>query len=140
MSLTGRKNPKYDIMVFHAMCMVMANLLESAVLPDKKINRQTIKYLSKQLFLELQKPVDSLLLELRVEGIKTGDEDLQDYIIDGTNVASHIHIAAVAMEHFFRLSMQITDLEDVRRNTLFAQMNSLLISYGLEAMDISIFD
>lgn len=140
MSLTGRKNPKYDIMVFHAMCMVMANLLESAVLPDKKINRQTIKYLSKQLFLELQKPVDSLLLELKVEGIKTGDENLQQYIIDDTNVASHIHIAAVAMEHFFRLSMQITDLPDVRRNTLFAQMNSLLISYGLEAMDISIFD
>lgn len=140
MSLTGRKNPKYDIMVFHAMCMVMANLLESAVLPDKKINRQTIKYLSKQLFLELQKPVDSLLLELKVEGIKTGDEKLQQYIIDDTNVASHIHIAAVAMEHFFRLSMQITDLEDVRRNTLFAQMNSLLISYGLEPMDISIFD
>lgn len=140
MSLTGRKDPKYDIMVFHAMCMVMANLIEGALIPNKKINKHKIKMLSRQLFEELQRPVDSLLLELKIEGIRTGNEDLQRGTLDDTNIASHIHIAAMAMEHFFRLSMQITDLPRVKSNTLFAQMNSLLISYGLEPMDVSIFD
>lgn len=134
-----RNDPKYNVLVFHALCGMMANFMESNQLP-KQIDKHTIKFLSKQLFEALQKPVNDMLLQIKIEGIKEGDEALQQGITEDVDIPEVLHISAIAMEHFFRLSLQITDLPEVRKNTLFTQLNSLLISYGLETMDISIFD
>lgn len=131
-----RNDPKYNVLVFHALCGMLANFMESNPLP-KRINKHTIKYLSKQLFEALQQPADSMLLQIKMENIKEGQEQDSTEAMDVTDA---LHIGAVGMEHFFRLSLQIMDLPEVKKNTLYAQLNSLLISYGLETMDISIFD
>jgi hypothetical protein len=106
---------------------MLANFMEEHPLP-KYIEKHKIKYLSKQLFEALQQPADKLLTSLK-------NEHAEDAEITGL-----LHLSAVGMEHFFRLNMQISDLDEVRKNTLIAQLNSLLISYGIETMDIKIYE
>lgn len=138
MATLRRNHPKYDIIVFHGICGMMLNLMEASVLPDRQINKQKIKYLSKQLFEALQEPVDKLLMDIKKQGLAVGDDQLAQGITEDVDIPEVLHISAVAMEHFFRLSLQITDMDEARKNTLFAQLNSLLISYGLEPMDITL--
>lgn len=134
-----RSSAKYNVLVFHALCGMLTNFMEEKRLP-KQIDKHKIKYLSKQLFEALQEPVDQMLLEIKKKGLEEGNELLAQGITEDVNIPEVLHISAIGMEHFFRLNMQICDLPDVKKNTLFAQLNSLLISYGLETMDISIFD
>lgn len=122
-----RSDPKYNLLVFYGLCGMLANFMEEKPLP-KYVTKQKIKYLSKQLFEALQEPADRLLTKINSEQVEDGE------------ITSLLHTSAISMEHFFRLNMQISDLEEVRKNTLIAQLNSLLISYGLESMDIKIFD
>lgn len=122
-----RSSSKYNLLVFHGLCGMMANFMEEHPLP-KYIEKHKIKYLSKQLFDALQQPADKLLTSLKNEQVENEE------------ITGLLHLSAVGMEHFFRLNMQISDLDEVRKNTLIAQLNSLLISYGLESMDVTIFD
>lgn len=133
-----RSHPKYNVVVFHAFCGMLANFMEENKLP-KFINKHKIKHLSNQLFIELQKPTDRLLFELKKEGMINDDEALINGITDEVDIPEVLHLGAMGMEHFFRLTLQINDLPDVKMNTLLAQINSLLLSYGLETMDVSLF-
>ena len=45
-------------------------------------------------------------------------------------------IATTAMEHYFRLSLQIEDMDDIKKQGLTTQLNIFLKSYGLETMDV----
>ena len=133
-----RNHPKYNVIVFHAFCGMLANFMEENKLP-KFIDKHKVRYLSNQLFTELQKPTDRLLFEIKKEGLIKDDENLIRGVTDEVDIPEVLHMSAMGMEHFFRLSLQITDMSPVKKNTLFAQLNSLLIGYGLETMDINIF-
>lgn len=137
--VASRNSAKYNVLVFHALCGMITNFMEEKPLP-KQIDKHKIKYLSKQLFEALQEPVDKMLLEIKKKGLEEEDELLAQGITEDVNIPEVLHISALGMEHFFRLNMQICDLPEARKNTLLIQLNSLLISYGLETMDISIFD
>jgi thioester reductase-like protein len=108
---------------------MMTNFLEENILPDKSLVKQRIKLLTNQLYSELQKPVDHFLLELKEDGH-------QDGVYEGQDMTELFQIATTAMEHYFRLSLQIEDMDDIKKQGITTQLNIFLKSYGLETMDI----
>lgn len=124
-----RNHRKYNLIVYHALCGMMTNFLDESVLPDKSLVKHRIKLLTNQLYQELQKPVDHFLTELKTEGH-------QDGIYEGQDMTELFQIATTAMEHYFRLSLQIEDMDDIKKQGITTQLNIFLKSYGLETMDI----
>ena len=124
-----RNHKKYNLIVYHALCGMMTNFLEEAVLPDKSLVKQRIKLLTKQLYDELQKPVDDFLVKLKKDGYEGA-------VYEGQDMTELFQIATIAMEHYFKLSLQIEDMDDIKKQGLTTQLNIFLKSYGLEAMDI----
>lgn len=127
MAVLPRDHPKYNLTVYLTLCQFMADFIEDKVVRDP-LYKQKIKFLTKQLVEALQQPVDRLF-RMQMD--------------DGEGFATEEHltqfeVAANAMEHFFKLSMQIEDLEPVRKQGLITQLNILLLSYGLETMDVPI--
>jgi hypothetical protein len=108
---------------------MMTNFLEEAVLPDKSLVKQRIKLLTKQLYDELQKPVDDFLVKLKKDGYEGA-------VYEGQDMTELFQIATIAMEHYFKLSLQIEDMDDIKKQGLTTQLNIFLKSYGLETMDI----
>lgn len=124
-----RKHRKYNLLVYYAMCGMMTNWIEENIIPDKIIYRHKVKMLTKQLHEELLKPVDDFYKKLKEEGHEDGQ-------FQGQDMTDLFHIATIAMEHYFRLSLQIEDMDDVRKQGLVTQMNILLKSYDLETLDV----
>lgn len=124
-----RKHRKYNLLVYYAMCGMMTNWIEENIIPDKIIYRQKVKLLTKQLHEELLKPVDDFYKKLKEEGHENGQ-------FQGQDMTDLFHIATIAMEHYFRLSLQIEDMDEVRKQGLVTQMNILLKSYDLETLDV----
>ena len=122
-----RNSPKYSLLVYIALTGMMTNFIEEHVIPDKSMNKQKIKLLTSQLHTELLKVVDNFFLR-----IKNDDE------YDKLEITEQFHIATIAMEHFFRLSLQIEDLDDMKKQGLVTQLNILLVSYGLETIEIPV--
>jgi hypothetical protein len=108
---------------------MMTNWLEENVIPDKMLNKQKVKMLTKQLHLELLKPVDEFYKKLKEDGYEDG-------VYDNENLTDLFHIATIAMEHYFRLSLQIEDMDEIRKQGLVTQLNILLKSYDLETLDV----
>jgi hypothetical protein len=106
---------------------MMTNFIEEHVIPDKSMNKQKIKLLTSQLHTELLKVVDNFFLRIK------NDDDY-----DKLEITEQFHIATIAMEHFFRLSLQIEDLDDMKKQGLVTQLNILLVSYGLETIEIPV--
>lgn len=125
--LLPRKHPKYSLLVYIALTGMMTNFIEEHVIPDKSMNKQKIKLLTSQLHTELLKVVDNFFLRIK------NDDDY-----DKVEITEQFHIATIAMEHFFRLSLQIEDLDDTRKQGLVTQLNILLVSYGLETIEIPV--
>jgi hypothetical protein len=124
-----RKHRKYNLLVYYALCGMMTNWLEENVIPDKMLNKQKVKMLTKQLHLELLKPVDEFYKKLKEDGYEDG-------VYDNENLTDLFHIATIAMEHYFRLSLQIEDMDEIRKQGLVTQLNILLKSYDLETLDV----
>lgn len=124
-----RKHRKYNLLVYYAMCGMMTNWIEENIIPDKIIYRHKVKMLTKQLHEELLKPIDDFYKRLNEEGHEDGQ-------FQGQDMTDLFHIATIAMEHYFRLSLQIEDMDDVRKQGLVTQMNILLKSYDLETLDV----
>ena len=124
-----RKHRKYNLLVYYALCGMMTNWIEEHIIPDKVINRQKVKMLTKQLHLELMKPVDDFYKRLKEEGYEDGQ-------FQGQDMTDLFHIATIAMEHYFRLSLQIEDMDEIRKQGMVTQMNILLKSYDLETLDV----
>jgi hypothetical protein len=108
---------------------MMTNFLEESVLPDKSLVRQRIKLLTKQLYDELQKHVDNFLVKHKEDGHEDG-------VYQGQDMTELFQIATTAMEHYFRLSLQIEDMDSIKKQGLTTQLNIFLKSYDLETMDI----
>jgi hypothetical protein len=119
----------YNLIVYYAFCGMMTNFLEENILPDKTLVKQRIKLLTKQLYEELQKPVDDFLTKIKKDGHEDG-------VYDGQDMTDLFQIATVAMEHYFRLSLQIEDMDDVKKQGLTTQLNILLKSYDLETLSV----
>jgi hypothetical protein len=85
--------------------------------------------LTKQLYEELQKPVDDFLTKIKKDGHEDG-------VYDGQDMTDLFQVATVAMEHYFRLSLQIEDMDDVKKQGLTTQLNILLKSYDLETLSV----
>jgi hypothetical protein len=122
-----RNSPKYSLLVYIALTGMMTNFIEENVIPDKSMNKQKIKLLTSQLHAELLKVVDNFFLRIK------NDDDY-----DKLEITEQFHIATIAMEHFFRLSLQIEDLDDMKKQGLVTQLNILLVSYGLETIEIPV--
>lgn len=122
-----RNSPKYSLLVYIALTGMMTNFIEEHVIPDKSMNKQKIKLLTSQLHTELLKVVDNFFLRIK------NDDDY-----DKLEITEQFHIATIAMEHFFRLSLQIEDLDDMKKQGLVTQLNILLVSYGLETIEIPV--
>jgi hypothetical protein len=122
-----RNSPKYSLLVYIALTGMMTNFIEEHVIPDKSMNKQKIKLLTSQLHAELLKVVDNFFLRIK------NDDDY-----DKLEITEQFHIATIAMEHFFRLSLQIEDLDDMKKQGLVTQLNILLVSYGLETIEIPV--
>jgi hypothetical protein len=112
-------------MIYFGLCGMMTNFIEENVLPNRELNQQKVKLLTNQLFQELQKPIDKFFMNIK---------DDPEY--DAFTITEQLHIATIAMEHFFRLSLQIEDMDEMRKQGLATQINVLLLSYGLEPFDI----
>ena len=124
-----RNHKKYNLIMYHALCGMMTNFLDEEVLPDKSLVKQKIKLLTNQLYQELQKPVDEFLSKLKEEGYEDG-------IYEGQDMTELFQVATTAMEHYFRLSLQIEDMDDVKKQGLTTQLNILLKSYDLETLSV----
>jgi hypothetical protein len=111
------------------MCGMMTNWIEENIIPDKVIYRHKVKMLTKQLHEELLKPVDDFYKKLKEEGHEDGQ-------FQGQDMTDLFHIATIAMEHYFRLSLQIEDMDEIRKQGLVTQLNILLKSYDLETLDV----
>lgn len=126
-----RKHPKYNLLVYYALCGMMTNWIEENIIPDRIVYRHKVKMLTNQLNQELQKPINDFFEMVNKEN---ASED----VYEARELTEQIHIATLAMEHFFRLGMQLNDMDPVRKQGLTTQMNILLKSYGLETMDVPI--
>ena len=124
-----RNHKMYNLIVYYAFCGMMTNFLEENVLPDKTLLKQRIKLLTNQLYQELQKPVDDFLTKIKKDGHEDG-------VYDGQDMTDLFQVATVAMEHYFRLSLQIEDMDDIKKQGLTTQLNILLKSYDLETMAV----
>lgn len=124
-----RSHKMYNLIVYYALCGMVTNFLEENVLPDKSLMKQRIKLLTKQLHQELQRPVDDFFSKIKKDGHEDG-------VYDGQDMTELFQIATTAMEHYFRLSLQIEDLDDIKKQGLTTQLNILLKSYDLEPMSI----
>ena len=124
-----RNHRKYNLIMYHALCGMMTNFLEEEVLPDKSLVKQKIKLLTNQLYQELQKPVDEFLKKLKEDGYEDG-------IYQGQDMTELFQVATIAMEHYFRLSLQIEDMDEIKKQGLTTQLNIFLKSYDLETMDV----
>ena len=122
-----RNHKKYNLIVYFGLCGMMTNFLEENVFPDKSMTRQRLKLLTKQLHGELLKVVDDFF-----------DKIKDDSEYDSMQLTEQMHIATTAMEHFFRLALQIEDLDETRKQGLVTQLNILLVSYGLETIEIPV--
>lgn len=122
-----RGHRKYNLLVYLGLCGMMTNFLEENVFPDKSLTKQRIKLLTKQLHGELLKVVDDFFDKIK------GDDEF-----DSMELTEQMHIATIAMEHFFRLALQIEDLDDMKKQGLVTQLNILLVSYGLETIEIPV--
>jgi hypothetical protein len=123
----ARGHKKYNLIVYMGLCGMMTNFIEENVFPDKSMTKQKVKLLTKQLHGELLKVVDSFF-----------DRIKDDVDHDPMELTEQIHIATIAMEHFFRLALQIEDLDDMKKQGLVTQLNILLVSYGLETIEIPV--
>ena len=122
-----RNHPKYNLLVYIALCGMMTNFIDENVIVDKSMNKQKIKLLTKQLYTEMLKVADTFF-----------DRIKDDEKYDALEMTEQFHIATIAMEHFFRLSLQIEDLDDTKKQGLVTQLNILMVSYGLETIDIPV--
>lgn len=81
-------------------------------------NRQSLKYKSKAVLQELESITDKL------------------YSVDASEEAVSQHIeAGNIMLKFFKLGIQMADMDEIRHQGLNTQLNLLLKSYNIEGLD-----
>lgn len=102
------------IVAYAALTNALVDLIESDF-STNIYNRQTLKYLSKNLLNELLKITDKIYKEC------------DDFEV----VNQHVE-AGKAMMHFFVLGLRLTEMDKIKADGLTKQMNILLKNYDVD--------
>jgi hypothetical protein len=108
---------KDKALTYFTMCQALIHIIEDEW-KGNPVNKQRVKSITNQQLNELEKAVEILLPK-------------GEYSEDGMKVAEQFTDAAEAMLFFYKIGVQMSRLDDTKRETLNTQMNILLKSYEI---------
>jgi chromosome condensin MukBEF complex kleisin-like MukF subunit len=108
---------KDKALTYFTLCQAMIHIIED-VWKGNPANKQRVKSITNQQLTELEKVVEILLPK-------------GDYSEKGMKVTEQFIEAAEAMLFFYKIGVQMSRLDDTKRETLNTQMNILLKSYEI---------
>jgi hypothetical protein len=110
---------KDKALTYFTMCQALIHIIEDEW-KGNPVNKQRVKSITNQQLNELEKAVEILLPK-------------GEYSEDGMIIAEQFTDAAEAMLFFYKIGVQMSRLDDTKRETLNTQMNILLKSYEINA-------
>jgi hypothetical protein len=108
---------KDKALTYFTMCQALIHIIEDEWIGNPA-NRQRVKSITNQQLTELNKVIEILLPR-------------GDYSEEGMRATEQFVDAAEAMLYFYRIGIQMSRLDDTKRETLNTQMNILLKSYEI---------
>lgn len=108
---------KDKALTYFTMCQALIHIIEDEWIGNPA-NRQRVKSITNQQLTELNKVIEILLPR-------------GDYSQEGMRATEQFVDAAEAMLYFYKIGIQMSRLDDTKRETLNTQMNILLKSYGV---------
>ena len=114
----------HDYLQYYSLCNFMADFIDERWARNSN-NVRKVKLLSNQLKGELEKSIDHVFEYKNSEGI------------DMSNVLDQFVNASFIMGHFFKIGLQMDEMEEEQKTKLNKEMNELLLTYNI---DLNIYD
>jgi hypothetical protein len=108
----------HDYLTYYSLCNFMADFIDDRWARNSN-NVRKVKLLSNQLKLELEKSIDHVFESKNSEGIDMG------------NVLDQFVNASDVMHFFFKVGLQMDEMEEDKKMELNDKINQLLLDYNI---------
>lgn len=108
----------HDYLTFYSLCNFMADFIDERWAKNSN-NVRKVKLLTNQLKGELEKSIDHVFESKNSEGIDMG------------NVLDQFVNASQVMHFFFKIGLQLDEMEEEQKMKLNQEINDLLLSYNI---------
>ena len=108
----------HDYLTFYSLCNFMADFIDERWAKNSN-NVRKVKLLTNQLKGELEKSIDHVFDSKNSEGVDMG------------NVLDQFVNASQVMHFFFKIGLQLDEMEQEQKMKLNQEINDLLLSYNI---------
>ena len=108
----------HDYLTFYSLCNFMADFIDERWAKNSN-NVRKVKLLTNQLKGELEKSIDHVFDSKNSEGVDMG------------NVLDQFVNASQVMHFFFKIGLQLDEMEEEQKMKLNQEINDLLLSYNI---------
>ena len=112
------QNQSHDYLTYYSLCNFMADFIDDRWARNSN-NVRKVKLLSNQLKGELEKSIDHVFESKNSEGIDMG------------NVLDQFVNASQVMDFFFKIGLQMDEMEEDKKMELNDKINNLLLDYNI---------